>query len=425
MVSNSKSHDRRDRGNDDQYNEDPRYSPQKYDRKMRYAEQKSAGGGCCCSIPKILIFLLFLGGGLGAVFGFVSLEDLENFFTGAKSSDDGGNSNNGGGGDGNDGGDTQPQDPVPYSFMQCPTDGGSCCNGLESNCDLNVNEAMYAFVHNANHDELLVPNNEAPLEGALEAGYRGIMLDVCMCDDENDVGELVFCHGVCGIGRRDPIEVFKNINTFLTDNPTEIIIVNFEMSVGSPTSSDLWLAMASNDSFKKKVYNHVPGTAWPTMQEMLTNGKQLIAFQHNDDSCTSTTFVGCATRIEDYFAYVYENHWDFKDVDAIRDTANSCTVKRGGTSTQDFYSLNNFVTATFGPSKSSADILNRKDFLNDHIGKCEDITGLEVNFINVDFWQRGDLPEIVQEINKERGGKKKRRSLSMASRLLRWWREGV
>ena len=90
-----------------------------------------------------------------------------------------------------------------FRFDQCPEDG-ACCNGLSTNCELGVNEIMFATVHNAQHHMPPIPNNKAPLEEALEAGYRGLMLDFCKCD-----GVLRFCHGVCNVV--SPSNVFNEI----------------------------------------------------------------------------------------------------------------------------------------------------------------------------------------------------------------------
>ncbi len=67
-----------------------------------------------------------------------------------------------------------------------------CCNDIASNCGLRLNEATFAMVHNAmsSRDDLFVAyNNLHPLEGALVAGYHGIMLDSCMCN--RSIGEDV------------------------------------------------------------------------------------------------------------------------------------------------------------------------------------------------------------------------------------------
>ena len=67
-----------------------------------------------------------------------------------------------------------------------------CCNLATSNCDLKVNEVTFAMVHNAmsSRENLFAGyNNLKSMEGALVAGYRGLMLDSCICD--GSIGETV------------------------------------------------------------------------------------------------------------------------------------------------------------------------------------------------------------------------------------------
>jgi len=225
-------------------------------------------------------------------------------------------------------------DPA-FLFMQCPVTG-DCCNGVESNCDLDVNEVFFAAVHNANHDDVLIPNNEAPLEGALEAGYRGLQLDVCKCANaKTKTMEITFCHGVCGVGPRD-------LNTFLTDNPSELIIINFEMSVGDATPEEMWEIMKTDNGIRRKTYNHAGGD-WPTMGELLADGKQLILFEHNHiENCSDPTNPGCSPRIETFFNHAVETTWEFSNVDEINDYERSCAEDRGSGGHKYFYSINHF-----------------------------------------------------------------------------------
>jgi len=126
-----------------------------------------------------------------------------------------------------------------------------CCNGLTSNCNLPVNEVLFAMVHNAMssyEDYFIAANNNESLEKALVAGYRGLMLDSCLCDgglrkfmqdgakdlmsqmgliDESSENEqeektLGFCHTYCDAGVRDPSRVFGNIKKFLDVNRNEV-----------------------------------------------------------------------------------------------------------------------------------------------------------------------------------------------------------
>lgn len=125
---------------------------------------------------------------------------------------------------------TSPPSTIPDNApFECSGSAPNCCMGLTNTCNLRVNELFFAAMHNANSDEdKWNSNHEAPLEEALAAGFRAFYLDVCICD-----GKVVFCHGTCfWAGTQDPTEVFQNIVDFLDNNPSELVIFNFEMSFG-------------------------------------------------------------------------------------------------------------------------------------------------------------------------------------------------
>lgn len=289
---------------------------------------------------------------------------------------------------------------------KCPKACGFCepsgvrCNGLDSNCGMRVNDLLYATVHNAQHDTPPFQNHNAPLEEALVAGYRGLMLDVCKCDDE-----LRFCHGNCNIGKRDIESVITNIVSFLDNNPKDVIIIDFEMSVGDPTPDELWRVMSSVPRLDNKVYQYAYGE-WPTLGAMTDAGKQIIAFQHNGPDCPGS--YGCSPKIYDFFDYTMGTDWDYDNVSDIRDYQTSCQIKRGANGKRHFYSVNNFVTNFFGPSAPSSAIVNQIDFARERVHNCAEVMNAEPNFINVDYWQLGDVVGFVNEENAARARRRRK-----------------
>jgi hypothetical protein len=90
---------------------------------------------------------------------------------------------------------------VSRVFNQC-TDPTSvdCCNGIDGLCDFGVHEILYGTLHNAmaSRDAGFLPiamNHDYNLEAALLYGYRGINLDIGLCD-----GEYKLFHGNCQYG---------------------------------------------------------------------------------------------------------------------------------------------------------------------------------------------------------------------------------
>ena len=157
--------------------------------RRRSREEKRS----CCTWPSIFCFVLALAIAASLLWWFEPWKSVQLGLNGNEEEID----------SGSDGVtpiviDTPPPTATPrYEFMQCdPNRPGQadCCNGLEGICDQRANEIMYATLHNGmaafETGFLIGPNHQMPLEEALEAGYRGLNLDICNCG-----GEITFCHG--------------------------------------------------------------------------------------------------------------------------------------------------------------------------------------------------------------------------------------
>jgi hypothetical protein len=162
-----------------------------------------------------------------------------------------------------------------YEFMQCD-DMSNCCNGLEEICDLGVDEILWATSHNAmatrENGFLFGYNHLYGLESSLKAGYRCLSIDICNC-----FGEYQLCHGICTIGARDPKEVFTTIVDFLSNNPTEVIMINVEVNSEVSDEVDLnYFASILNDNvggFSDRLYVHDPTQTWPTLRNLTDSDK--------------------------------------------------------------------------------------------------------------------------------------------------------
>jgi hypothetical protein len=165
---------------------------------------------------------------------------------------------------------------VPFDFLQCDPERVACCNGLENICDMKINEIMFATVHNAMATKedgfLLNPSHRYSLESALEAGYRGIHLEVCKCN-----GVYEFCHGICHLGARDPTEVFLNIDRFLRDNPQEVLLMKLQINNEVHQQVDLdelYELMGNATHFASNLYvQNYLNEEWPTLRAMINKNQ--------------------------------------------------------------------------------------------------------------------------------------------------------
>jgi hypothetical protein len=277
-----------------------------------------------------------------------------------------------------------------------------------------VDEILYGYVHNAvatdeNGFTILV-NHDFSLEKALTAGYRAMELDVGRCGlaGTSVNAEPVFFHAQCLLGTRSIVTVLSNINSFLTENPSEVIVLKLEMADDSVSIQDVADIMDTVDggAFRRRLYqkDSASAAAWPTLGELVAADTRIILFYYNAASCEnqvndSGVAVGCPNGFHFWFQYGVNTQFSFDTLEDIEDTANSCTLTgAGANSQQDFFRVNTFVKI---PSRTVASTVNNETFAERRMQDCSSLNAdLPVNFYAVDFWNRGDVPQTVQDHNR-------------------------
>ena len=177
------------------------------------------------------------------------------------------------------------------------------------------------------------------------------------------------------------------------------MVINVQISVGNPTPTELWNEMVSA-GIKKKVFKY-DGGAWPTLQTLIDDEKRLLAFHHNGPDC-SVSSSGCHARIPPFFDYAHETNWSFDSKNDLNNYSISCPATRGNSGTKEYYSINHFITEFYGPSPNQAPEVNSKESLENKLAGCKQQTGDDANFLNIDFWHKGDLLEVTHSENKYR-----------------------
>jgi len=309
----------------------------------------------------------------------------------------------------------QGQAPPPkYNFNQCQ-DQSNCCNGLENICDVPANEILYAGVHNAQSTVqdgfFIVPNHQYDMIAALDYGYRVLNVDMAVCAD----GELALVHGACKLGTIDPTTFFTRVKEWLDNNPSEVVLIPIQIdnSAGGGEVVDLgriYNLLNRIDGFTNRMYMRqgVGGVLrpWPTLRDLITSDKRILVFHYNGEFCSTSK---CPPGLDDWFNYAAETKFEFSTEEEFQDKAEACAITRGRPNAP-FYALNVF---TMIPSKVLArELLNTKDFLEEHIKACSEVNGgRHVSAVFVDFFSEGDLPQVVQLHNSKLGASTRKRSL--------------
>lgn len=284
-----------------------------------------------------------------------------------------------------------------------------CCNGLQSNCAKPIDQVTFPMVHNAHSskaDYFLAYNNNKNMEEALIAGYRGLMLDSCICDgsigeyvqeifngEDNGEAYLGFCHKSCDAGVRNPAQLLSNINSFLEVNENEVLILEFEINDDSLTN----LFGAIEDSGLGK-YVHVPSTfnsdnyEWPTMQTLIDANERLLLLAHGGEMQSCQTDK-CPDILYKY-DYIQQTNWN----------DDTCDIMGNSKEDRGFFMMNHWMNndASGLPSPSNAAEFNTYESLRKRYERCDDDGGdgkRLPNIIAVDFWDVGDVLDFVRDVN--------------------------
>lgn len=311
----------------------------------------------------------------------------------------------------------QPTESPPTATTANPsTSSGQMCNGMVNLCDVPVNQVMFATLHNA-HAAIadgfsIAPNHNLPLEDAVQAGYRGINVDIGKCN-----GEIALTHSFCFLGTRDAVKVFSWLDTWLDDNPNEVLLLPTQIdneAGGVVTLDDIYQMLLQSGNFLQKLYvrDATNGDAssslaqdFPTLQQLIDRNQRILFFPYNGQTCAELvaeqgSSSACPTGFHDWFAYAAETQYSFNTEADVEDESLSCAITRGDAS-HAFFGVNVFLEF---PSQTAASYLNSADFLTSHLQACAEANGEpHVSAVLVDFWDEGDVLQVVSDYNAQLG----------------------
>jgi hypothetical protein len=229
---------------------------------------------------------------------------------------------------------------------------------------------------------------------------------------------MTFCHGGsqvgCGVGSRDPVDTFRQINDWIDSNPNNVIMIWLEINEaagGAISLTDVYgiiqsvpLGTNSGRSFAERMYQrdrYNDDSEWPTLQEMIGEQQQILFFYMGGPDGSEEPPPG----IHYFYEYGSSTPWSFAKVSDLENTVtNGCPIDRRSSNRNDFFLMNAFVTAkVFGiqvkPSRDAALQINTATFLEPLVNICESSIGRKTNVVSVDFWDSGDTVSFVNSHN--------------------------
>jgi hypothetical protein len=138
----------------------------------------------------------------------------------------------------------------------------------------------------------------------------------------------------------------------------------------------------------------------PTLQDIIDSGGRALVVLEQGEGGAEAPYIHNA-----YEALTQETPFSFKAPKLLTDPKHldaSCEPNRGPDDAPLFL-LNHWIDTSPAPRPSNAAKVNNSDALLARIRRCEELRGVPVNFISVDFYREGDLFAVADELNAERG----------------------
>jgi hypothetical protein len=271
------------------------------------------------------------------------------------------------------------------------------CNGDPNLCDKRFNEVAFATTHNsynAQKSGYVYPNQIETMLMQLRDGVRGFMIDLhtALGDDA-----VFLCHGghvdelfdyFCPGGKQPAAEALAPMREWLERHQREV--VTFILEVKGPSAAAVQQVF-DDAGLGVMVYNPPDGAAkWPTLGQMIASGRRVVLLKGGNH------------------VRVRQTPWNYKSreesgitVDENRVTCRSaCTslIEDGRVADNlDVDLMNHFITNP--TARSFALQMNFDEVLSTRAERWRTDHGRIPNFIAVDFYEIGNLFQVVDALN--------------------------
>jgi hypothetical protein len=220
---------------------------------------------------------------------------------------------------------------------------------------------------------------DAALRLRERAGYRG----------EGERG-MYLCHSFCELGATQLEPVLRDLRDFLVANPGAVVAVVNQDYV---TPAD-FVGAVEDAELGGLAYAGPLDQSRPTLGELVQSGERVLFLAENHAGAAPWYRLA-------YKRITEETPYAFKKVAQLTDAAGlpkSCEPNRGPEHAPLFL-LNHWITTDPVPLPSHAAKVNARDPLLSRTRECGRLRDHAPNLIAVNFYRRGDLFGVVDELN--------------------------
>jgi hypothetical protein len=301
------------------------------------------------------------------------------------------------------------------------------CNGDVLLCDRRLDQVVIPATHNSNAsaaDGYLIGNQTRGIPSQLNAGYRGLLIDIYfglrrpgsgivltdrapLTPEERaqqvaELGEravrsaeqvrsravkaggtrgIYLCHSFCEIGATPFEPELVTIRKWLQSHPREVLVLFLQDEI-PPEPIVQAFQQAKLDQYAITLQRNRP---LPTLQEMIDSNHRLVVLAEKHVSTTTSWYLNG-------FSFVQETPFSFRRVSDF-----NCAPNRGESSSPLFL-VNHFVTPASAPETARA---NARKVLESRLAECQRERGKLPNLVAVDFYNLGDVLSVVRHANDE------------------------
>jgi hypothetical protein len=302
------------------------------------------------------------------------------------------------------------------------------CNGDVRLCGQRLDQVVFAGTHNSmaafSERGWLVPRHRGGIDAQLQDGVRAFLLDLhygaqgpsvvrtgfpsqakresawaelspveqavlepilAMFGDERaDATSTVYlCHLYCELGATPALEAFQHLHDFLRLNPNEVVVLVLEDYV----SPEAGIKVLERSGLADQALEWHPGDDLPTLGQMIREHKNVVVLVEHleEEESSAPWYIPAYQHLLQDTPFTFDGPEDF-----------SCDLGRGEAGNEMF--LMNHWLKVDPPDPDVAAVANAYDVLLERARRCKATRGWP-NIIAVDFYDEGDLFEVVDELN--------------------------
>lgn len=321
--------------------------------------------------------------------------------------------------------------PADHDLAAGSPASGTACNGHVELCDRAYDDVVYPATHNsmaAASEGWFFPEQPDGIVDQLDRGVRVLLIDswygretdrpgvIANTDEDraaavaearqsfgdasvasalrirNAVGltprgpvGIYLCHGLCELGSTPWLDSLRGLRSWLDAHPREVVTLFVQDQVSPADTAEL----IEQAGLLPSVYTPLDDE-WPTLGSMIASGKRLVVLMENEGGGTAYPWL------MEGFERSQDTPFLFRRPAQLAGPL-SCAANRGNPDASLFL-LNHWVTDK-SAEVTNAKRVNASDVLLTRARECQRERSLLPNYVAVDFYDRGDLFEVVDQLN--------------------------